>query len=475
MLRRAPKIIDATLREGQQAPGVHFDVRQSVEIAKMLEQLGVDIVECGHPSAPGEAERARAVAKAIQTPVLAHARATIGDVDAVADVGAEWVGIFCGVNPISLRTRLGGRTLDEVRALIVGSVAHARKRGLRVRFTVEDASRTPMDTLLETYELAIRAGAHRICYSDTVGAMTPAAMRDGVAALRAAFPNVDIEVHCHDDRGLALANTLAALEAGATWVSTTVNGIGERAGITDLCLLMANLQHDSLRRICRPAALQRISRVVAAYSRMPVDRHRPVVGENAFTHSAALHLRAVKKDEMAYSWTPPSAVGRATKVAGKPITAETELVKEPMVIPATELRYHRKGHGTRFVMIDDRLVDDCRQYCIVRHVPHVDTPPASHVDSHRHQVDSLFLFLGTREDLTGLKVEVSLEGKVQQVESPASVFIPAGVEHSYRILEGSGLFVNHVLKGNYNESLLDAHESGEHYLGDLVEPKRAAS
>ncbi|HEU4735148.1 MAG TPA: hypothetical protein VFT22_44960, partial [Kofleriaceae bacterium] len=239
MLPRPPKIIDATLREGQQSPGVSFDIRQSIEIARMLEQLGVDIIECGHPAAPGEAARARAVAAAIDAPVLAHARATIGDVDAVADVGAQWVGIFCGVNPISLRTRLGGRTFDEVRGLITAAVAHARKRGLQVRYTVEDASRTPVPTLLGAYDAAIRAGAQRICYSDTVGAMTPAQMREGVAALRAAFPSIDIEIHAHDDRGLALANTLAALEAGATWVSTTVNGIGERAGIVDLCLLMA--------------------------------------------------------------------------------------------------------------------------------------------------------------------------------------------------------------------------------------------
>ena len=143
MLRQPPRIIDATLREGQQAPGVSFDVRQSVEIATMLEQLGVDIVECGHPAAPGEAERVRAVSRAIATPVLAHARANVSDVDAVADAGARWVGIFCGVNPISLETRLGGRSFDEVKRMIIGAIAQARKRGLNVRFTVEDASRTP--------------------------------------------------------------------------------------------------------------------------------------------------------------------------------------------------------------------------------------------------------------------------------------------------------------------------------------------
>ncbi|HEU4727015.1 MAG TPA: hypothetical protein VFT22_03980, partial [Kofleriaceae bacterium] len=212
------------------------------------------------------------------------------------------------------------------------------------------------------------------------------------------------------------------------------------------------------RRICRPLALQRLSRLVAAYSRSPVDRHRPVVGDNAFTHSAALHLRAVQKDEMAYSWTAPAMVGRTTRLAARPITAATQLVHPPLVISATELRHHREGHGTRYVMIDDRLVEDCRQYCIVRHIPPVESAPPGHVDPHRHQCDSLFMFLGHSPDLTGLKVEVLLDDRVQQVDSPASVFIPAGVLHSYRILAGSGLYVNHVLSGNYNASLLDTVE-----------------
>ncbi|MCG6122421.1 MAG: hypothetical protein MEP57_06910 [Microvirga sp.] len=451
------RIIDATLREGCQAPGVHLDARASAEIAALLAELGVDTIECGHPAA-SEAERARirAVREALNgSDLLCHARATLADVRAAADAGADWVGIFLGVSPLSLATR-HRLTLVEALARIGEATREAVRLGLRVRFTVEDTSRTEASVAAAAYRAALDAGADRICFADTVGILAPQETSACIADLAAAFPHTPIEAHLHDDRGLALANALAAMDAGVSWISTSVNGLGERCGVVDLAALLSNLDFMNERRIAQPYLLHDLSERVAAHSRAPVDARRPVVGRHAFTHGARLHQLAVQRDPRAYEWIDPARLGRAHALAEPALDRAPEaLVTSPPVISATELRHHRHGPGERYVMIDERFVPDCRQYCIVRRVPKLETYGPGHVDRHAHTCDSLFLFMGDEPDLTGLSVEISLGEDTFSLASPASVFIPAGMEHSYRVLGGAGLFVNHVGAGAYNESLLD--------------------
>jgi len=451
------RVIDATLREGCQAPGVAFDGRASVEIARLLVGLGVDSVECGHP-AVSEAERARirmVRSVLVETPLLCHARATVSDVRAAAEAGADWVGIFIGVSSLSLAAR-HGLSRDEALRRIAESTREAVRLGLDVRFTVEDTSRTDEAAAQAAYAAALEAGAQRICFADTVGVLGPEEVRTRIAALTASFPGTPVEAHFHDDRGLALANALAAISAGATWISTSVNGLGERCGITDLAALLANLALAEERKIARPDILHALSARVAAHARAPVDDRRPIVGRHAFTHTARLHRLAVERDPHTYEWIDPAKIGRAHAVSDAPLDrVPASLVTVPPVISATELRHHRHGPGERYVMIDDRFVRDSRQYCIVRRVPRLDQYGTGHVDRHAHGCDSLFMFIGDEDDLKGLSVEVSLDDEVFALESPASVFIPAGLEHSYRVLGGAGLFVNHVLAGSYNESLLD--------------------
>jgi 2-isopropylmalate synthase len=451
-------VIDATLREGCQSPGVVFDDRASADIAALLVALGVDAVECGHPAiSETERLRIRAVRKVLnRTPLLCHARATLSDVRAAAEVGADWVGIFIGISPLSLAAR---HNLTRKQALrqITETTQEAVRLGMKVRFTVEDTSRTEPADAAEGFAAALAAGASRICFADTVGALSPQETRVRIGEMAASFPGAEIEAHLHDDRGLALANALAALEAGARWISASVNGLGERCGIVDLAVLLANLAISQSRTIARPEMLQVASARVAAYARAPVDARRPVVGSNAFTHTSRLHQRAVKRYPRAYEWIDPSRLGRVRSLAADPLDRTPRaLVTVPPVISATELRHHRHGPGQRYVMIDERFVHDCRQYCIVRRVPRLDDYGAGHVDRHTHCCDSLFLFMGNAEDLTGLMVEVSLEEETFPIQSPAAVFIPAGVEHSYRIVGGAGIFVNHVLAGSYDASLLDS-------------------
>lgn len=452
------RIIDSTLREGCQAPGVRFDVAQSIEIARALALIGVNQIECGHPAASRfEMERVRRVVESgLPLSVLAHARASLEDVEAVVESGASWVGIFLGINEITRRARVNGKSVEQILDCIALSVAHARRRGLQVRYTLEDATRTYEELVMQAFHKAVEAGANRICYADTVGIAEPEMIAARVRTLKLEFPATDLELHLHDDRGLAMANALAGIDSGADWLSTSVNGLGERAGITDLCLLLANLYYRGSLAQPPGAAMQEISTRVAVYARAYVDHRRPVTGRHAFTHTARLHVKASHREENAYNWLPPNTVGAktSTAIAGLPADMENFFLT-PAVISATELKYHREGPGLRHVMLDERLIADCRQYCIAREIPALSEPAPAHVDLHAHTVDSLFLFLGHEPGLKGLRVEVQLGEVVKELDSPASVFIPAGVPHTYRILMGSGVFINHVLAGSYNESLLE--------------------
>lgn len=309
---RRVRIIDATLREGCQAPGVRFNSTQSVEIALALAELGIDIIECGHPAiSADEMDRVRRVVAMLgpDRPVLTHARAHRDDVTAAAESGATWVGIFIGINELTRRARVPNRSVDQILGYISDSVSYARQCGLRVRYTVEDASRTEYSLVLPAFRTALSAGANRLCFADTVGVFEPKEIASRVTWLKENFPSVDLEVHLHDDRGLALANALAAIDAGADWVSTSVNGLGERAGITDLCLLLANLHYRGQRELMSGSALKSVSAQVAEYSGTSVDVRRPIVGRHAFTHTARLHVKAVLREENAYNWISPEVFG----------------------------------------------------------------------------------------------------------------------------------------------------------------------
>lgn len=315
-----------------QAPGVRFSLAQSCDIARLLVACGVEMIECGHP-AVSAAERQRVmatVAAAGQTPVLCHARARRGDIDAAAETGAQWVGIFLGCNDITRRVRVIGASADELLSMIDTGVRYAVERGLRVRFTVEDASRTERVMLERAYRTAVAAGADRICFADSVGVLEPAEATAAAQWLSAAFPGIDSEFHLHDDRGLATANALGAIDGGAGWISCSVNGIGERSGVVDTFLLMTNLHHRGDRQLAGVTAARRLSALVSAASGTPVDPLRPVIGRNAFTHTSALHQRAARRDPLAYSWIDPAVLGARTAYAWAPEWPVADLVIKPV-------------------------------------------------------------------------------------------------------------------------------------------------
>ncbi|MCP3672206.1 MAG: homocitrate synthase [Gammaproteobacteria bacterium] len=298
------KIVDATLREGNQAPGVQFTVEQSVEIATFLEAIGVDTIEIGHPLAgPNEHERTRAVAQiGLDSEILAHARAHPADIKAVSNAGAQWVGVFLGVNEITTKARVIGKSFKDLVSMVRTAVSVAKDNDLKIRYSCEDASRTDSGFLLDVFGAAIDSGVDRICYADTIGLLEPQNVAEKVGLMKSVSSSVDTEVHLHDDRGLSMANSLAAIDAGVDWVSTSVNGLGERCGITDLAMLLANLGFRGERDLPSIEKLKELSNLVSRHSEIAVDRLRPIIGENAFMHGSKLHVRATSYEPRAYDW-----------------------------------------------------------------------------------------------------------------------------------------------------------------------------
>lgn len=303
-------IIDCTLREGNQAPGVKFDKANSIHIASLLGSCSIDMIEIGHPLASSdEFNRVKAVVDLkLNCPILSHARAHMNDIKAVHKTGAQWIGIFAGINDLSQTARLN-RSHDQILELITNSVSFAKGLGLMVRYTVEDSSRTSLPLLLEAYNSAILAGADRICFADTLGVLEPKETFNYISKIRKIFPKTELEMHIHDDRGLAMANSLAAIDAGATWISTSVNGIGERCGITDTCALIANLVYKKFKDQQHLQKLVTLSKEVQSITNTFIDSRRPVIGEHAFTHTARLHRIAMEKDSKSYNWIDPMSLG----------------------------------------------------------------------------------------------------------------------------------------------------------------------
>jgi 2-isopropylmalate synthase len=311
-----PELLDSTLREGEQTPGVRYRLEDKVAIARELDAFGVDYVEVGHPAVSDDVFRAsKAVANAgLRAQTLAHARALREDIDRARQCDVEWVGIFYSVRNEALEQRFR-RDLDQVIGTVQTVVQYAKDHGLKVRYTPEDTVRSPWTNVRKVAQAAVAAGADRISIADTTGCMTPSRMAAFVERLRAVV-DVPLHVHCHNDLGLAVANSMAAFDAGAQVADVTVNGIGERCGITDLSSLATALRVAE-GRTDLPWDLTRLptlAQMVESASGLPVAWQAPVVGRYAFRHNAGLHVAAVFHDPGHYESIPAHLVGRSRSI-----------------------------------------------------------------------------------------------------------------------------------------------------------------
>lgn len=325
------RIFDTTLRDGEQSPGASMNVAEKVRIAQQLEKLNVDVIEAGFPiSSEGDFEAVRTIARVIRNcEVAALARANPQDIDRAWEAvkGARWpcLHTFISTSDIHLRHQIR-KSKSEVIKIAAESVARAKRYTPRVEFSAMDATRSDVDFLIAVIEGAIRAGATTINIPDTVGYAIPSEFGSLIGTLRQkvrGIEKVTLSVHCHNDLGLAVANSLSAIQNGARQVECTINGIGERAGNTSLeeIVMAIRTRKDLLPLKTRiiPKHIFATSRLVSKITGMVVQPNKAIVGANAFAHESGIHQDGVLKEKLTYEIMTPQSVGipKSSLVLGK--------------------------------------------------------------------------------------------------------------------------------------------------------------
>jgi methanogen homocitrate synthase len=312
-------IYDSTLREGEQMPGVRFTPEQKLEIAKMLIDAGVQQIEAGFAAvSPEECKAIRTIASAKgKAEILSLARAKKEDIDAAMRCDVDMVLIFIATSDLHMKKKLR-MTEDQVVEAISSSVRYAKEHGLKVGLSTEDTTRSELPLLRRAYSAASDSGADRLGITDTLGCATPQMISDLVRFI-GSFSKKPVSVHLHNDFGLALANALAAVEAGAGAVATTVCGFGERAGNVPLEQFVMAMKHLYGRDLgIKTDMLTPIAEKVSQYARIQMSPIQPWVGAHAFAHESGIHVAAVLNDPRTYEFLPPETVGnRRSIVMGK--------------------------------------------------------------------------------------------------------------------------------------------------------------
>jgi len=312
------RIFDTTLRDGEQAPGIDLTVDQKIRVAKRLAELGVDVIEAGFPaSSDGEFEATKKILSEIgdQVEVTGLSRSVKQDIDRTIDTGLSSIHIFIATSDIHLKYKLK-MTREEVLNRIYESVRYAKDHGLIVEYSPEDATRSDEEFLLKAVKTAIDAGADRINIPDTVGVMHPFKFYDLISKIVKVTGDKIVSVHCHNDFGLATANSIAGVMAGARQVHVTVNGIGERAGNASLEEVVMSLKKLLGYDVgVRTYLLYEVSRYVAELTGVPVPYFKAIVGENAFGHEAGIHVHGVIENPMTYEPISPEEVGNFRRIA----------------------------------------------------------------------------------------------------------------------------------------------------------------
>ena len=313
-------IWDETLREGVQTPTVFLTYVEKVKLAKTMDEMGVSLITVGFPALSEEEKNdVRRIANEDfhQARLAASARIVKSDIDACLERGIREILIFTPFNGLNLQYRLK-MTKEQVLEKTVESIEYAKKHGATVNFVLEDASRTPLEEILQIFEAAVKAGADRLVIADTVGFLRPLSMRYLISHIKEGLSRliskeVPLSVHCHNDFGLATANTLAAVEEGVAYVHTCIAGFGERAGIAPLEEVVVALELlYNIDTGIDMKKLYRLSQLAEKSFALPIQYHKPIIGENAFSYQADEHVHAMLTNPLIYEPFPPEIIERET-------------------------------------------------------------------------------------------------------------------------------------------------------------------
>ncbi|MFH1835881.1 MAG: 2-isopropylmalate synthase [Methanobacteriota archaeon] len=313
------RVLDTTLRDGEQTPGVSLTIDQKLEIARALDDLGVDVIEAGSAiTSKGERESIKKVAsEGLSAEVSSFARIRRSDIDLALECGVDSVFLVAPTSDLHIKYKLKSDQ-GKVLAAISDCIQYSRDHGLKVDLCTEDGSRTDLKFLLKVLSEGEKAGTHRFTLADTVGTLLPENTRSIFEKITAKS-KVPVGVHCHDDLGLATANTVAAVLSGATFVDVTVNGLGERAG--NACLeevVMVLKLGYGLKTSIKTEKIRAVSDLVERLCGIPVAPNKAIVGDNAFTHEAGIHVDGILKKPETYELIKPELVGASRRfVLGK--------------------------------------------------------------------------------------------------------------------------------------------------------------
>jgi 2-isopropylmalate synthase len=313
------RIFDTTLRDGEQTPGVSLTTEEKLEIARQLDKVGVDTIEVGTPiSSEGEKRAAKEISRiGLSAEVCALARTKRKDIDIAIDCNVDSVHTFISTSEVQMKYAVN-MTPDQVLASSIDSIEYIKSHGLICEYSPMDASRTDKKFLKKICTAAEQAGADRINIPDTVGIMIPTTMQDLIKDVSSVV-RIPVSVHCHNDFGMAVANSLAGVEAGASQIHVAVNGLGERAGNAALeeVAVALNLIYKKRTGI-NHKQLYSTSRLVSKLTGMQIQANKAIVGENAFSHESGIHTRGVTAAPSTFEPIQPEFVGRKRKlVAGK--------------------------------------------------------------------------------------------------------------------------------------------------------------
>ncbi|NPE31121.1 2-isopropylmalate synthase, partial [Methanococcoides sp. SA1] len=307
--------MDTTLRDGEQTPGVALKTEEKVWIARKLDELGVDIIEAGSAiTSEGEREAIRAVAaEGLDAEICSYCRIMQQDVDFALECDVDSIHLVAPVSDLHISVKLK-KDREALKEMALSAVEYAKDHGLIVELSGEDASRADLDFLKDLYKAGVEVGADRVCFCDTVGLLVPERTTEIFKDLSSSI-DVPVAVHCHNDFGLAVSNTVAALNAGAREAHMTVNGIGERAGNAALEEVVMVLEWLYKRDTgIKTNELYKVSRLVSRLTGLAVAPNKSLVGGNAFTHEAGIHVHGLLADTSTYEPITPESIGRERQI-----------------------------------------------------------------------------------------------------------------------------------------------------------------